>query len=71
MALVALQQNCMWRKKMKIIERIQTWFDNLIVGPWPDAVPLPPHVANLKLDPNLLLIHMMGADKPKKYTPPE
>jgi hypothetical protein len=56
---------------MKIIERIQTWFDNLIVGPWPDAVPLPPHVANLKLDPNLLLIHMMGADKPKKYTPSE
>ena len=56
---------------MKIIERIQTWFDNYIVGPWPDAVPLPPHVANLKLDPNLLLIHMMGADKPKKYTPPE
>jgi len=68
---VAQTPNYMWRKKMKIIERLQTWFENFILPTWPDAVPLPPHVANLKLDAELLLIHMQGADKPKKYTQPE
>lgn len=56
---------------MKIIERFKTWFENFILPTWPDAVPLPPHVANLKLDAELLFIHMEGADKPKKYTQPE
>ena len=35
------------------------WLIHQLRGPWPDAVPLPPHVAALKLDPQLLLLHLV------------
>ena len=44
---------------MKIIERILERLINRLRGPWPDAVPLPAHVANLKLDPQLILLHLV------------
>lgn len=36
--------------------------------PWPDAKPLPPHVANLKLDSMMLALHLANAHKPSDRT---
>lgn len=36
--------------------------------PWPDAIPLPPHVQAVRLNPKLLLLHMERAAHPP---PPE
>ena len=44
---------------MKLYERFLEYLINRLRGPWPDAIPLPPHVANLKLNPELLLIHLI------------
>ena len=44
---------------MKIIERILEHLINRLRGPWPDAIPLPQHVADLKLDPKRLLLHLI------------
>lgn len=33
-------------------------------NPWPNARPLPPHVAAVRIDPKLLLLHMDRAAKP-------
>ena len=43
----------------KLYERILEHLINRLRGPWPDAVPLPPHVANLQLDARLLLLHLV------------
>jgi len=43
----------------KLYERFLEYLINWLSGPWPDAVPLPPHVANLKLNPELLLVHLI------------
>ena len=43
----------------KLYERILDWLVNRLRGPWPDAKPLPPHVANLWLDPQLLMLHLV------------
>lgn len=44
-------------KKMRDV--FSEWLGNHLRGLWPDAKPLPAHVANLKLDPELLLIHLI------------
>jgi hypothetical protein len=60
MARAARQQNFTRRCPMKkLYERILEHLINRLRGPWPDAVPLPPHVANLRLDPQLLLLHLV------------
>jgi hypothetical protein len=43
---------------------LSRWLDD----PWPDAKPLPPHVAAVRLDQKLLLLHMQRAANPP---PPE
>jgi hypothetical protein len=43
----------------KLYERFLEYLINRLRGPWPDAKPLPKHVANLKLNPELLLIHLI------------
>lgn len=43
----------------KLYERLLERLINRLRGPWPDAVPLPPHVANMKLNSELLLIHLI------------
>ena len=43
----------------KLYERLLDRIVERLRGPWPDAVPLPPHVANLKLDPQLILLHLI------------
>jgi len=43
----------------KLYERFLEYLINRLRGPWLDAVPLPPHVANLKLNPELLLVHLI------------
>ena len=43
----------------KLYERLLDRIAERLRGPWPDAVPLPPHVANLKLNPELLLVHLI------------
>jgi len=60
LARAAQLQNCTWRCPMKkLYERLLYRLGERLRGPWPDAVPLPPHVANLKLNPELLLIHLI------------
>jgi hypothetical protein len=44
---------------IKLFERILERLGTQLRGPWPDAVPLPPHVAALRLDPQLLLLHLV------------
>jgi len=44
---------------IKLYERILEHLINQLRGPWPDAIPLPPHVANLRLDPQLILLHLV------------
>ena len=39
-----------------------------LADPWPNAIPLPPQVQAVKLNPKLLLLHMERAEKPP---PPE
>jgi hypothetical protein len=43
----------------KLYERILDRLVNQLRGPWPDAIPLPPHVAALRLDPQLLMLHLV------------
>ncbi len=43
----------------KLYERLLDRLVERLRGPWPDAIPLPPHVANLKLNPELLLVHLV------------
>ena len=43
----------------KLYERTLEHLINRLRGPWPDAKPLPPHVANLRLDPQLLMLHLV------------
>jgi len=43
----------------KLYERFLEYLINRLRGPWPNAIPLPPHVANLKLNPELLLVHLI------------
>jgi hypothetical protein len=51
---------------MNLIERFARWLERMD-NPWPDAVPLPPHVQAVKLDEKLLL-HMMEAYQPTDRT---
>jgi len=44
---------------MKLYERLLDWLGERLRGPWPDAIPLPAHVADLQLDPALLLVHLV------------
>ena len=44
---------------MKLYERLLDRIAERLRGPWPNAIPLPPHVANLKLNPELLLVHLI------------
>lgn len=44
---------------IKLYERILEHLINRLRGPWPDAIPLPPYVAALKLDPQLILLHLV------------
>ncbi len=51
---------------MTVLDRLRAMlmrWDN----PWPNAVPLPPHVQAVKLDEKLLL-HMAQAHKPSAHT---
>jgi hypothetical protein len=60
MARAARQQNSIRRCPMKkLYERTLEHLINRLRGPWPDAKPLPPHVANLQLDPQLLMLHLV------------
>ena len=43
----------------ELYKRFLEYLINRLRGPWPDAVPLPPHVANLQLDAKLLLLHLV------------
>jgi hypothetical protein len=43
----------------KLHERVLDRIAERLRGPWPDAIPLPAHVANLKLNPELLLVHLI------------
>jgi hypothetical protein len=43
----------------KLYERALGWLINRLRGPWPDAKPLPAHIANLQLDPQLLMLHLI------------
>jgi hypothetical protein len=43
----------------KLYERLIDWLIDRMRAPWPDAIPLPAHVANLKLDPQRLLLHLI------------
>ena len=43
----------------KLYERLLDRIIERLRGPWPDAVPLPPHVAAMKLDPQLILLHLV------------
>ena len=44
---------------MKLYERFLEYLINRLRGPWPDAIPLPAHVADLRLDPQRLLLHLI------------
>ena len=44
---------------MKKLERLLDRIAERLRGPWPEAIPLPAHVANLKLNPELLLLHLI------------
>ena len=44
---------------MKKLERLLDRIAERLRGPWPDAIPLPPHVAALRLDPQRLLLHLI------------
>lgn len=44
---------------IKLYERILERLVTRLRGPWPDAVPLPKHVVALKLDPQLLMLHLV------------
>ena len=43
----------------KLYERLLDWLIDPLRGQRPDAILLPPHVANLKLDPQLLMLHLI------------
>jgi hypothetical protein len=43
----------------KLYERLLDRIAERLRGPWPDAIPLPAHVADLKLNPELLLVHLI------------
>jgi len=43
----------------KLYERLLERLVDRLRGPWPEAIPLPAHVANLKLDPQRLLVHLI------------
>ncbi len=47
-----------------MIPFLTRWLQN----PWPHAIPLPPHVQAVRIDPKLLLLHMDRAAHP---LPPE
>ena len=46
----------------RIFQRFPRWLERMD-NPWPDAIPLPPHVQAVRLDEKLLL-HMLDADRP-------
>ena len=47
---------------------IRAFISRILDNPWPDAKPLPPHVIAVRLDPKLLYLHMMEAQKPTDRT---
>jgi hypothetical protein len=47
---------------------IRSLIEYLIGNPWPNAIPLPPHVQAVRLNPNLLFLHMSEAEKPTDRT---
>jgi hypothetical protein len=60
LARVDRTQNCTWRCPMKkLYERLLDRIAERLRGPWPDAIPLPAHVADLRLDPQRLLLHLI------------
>ena len=43
----------------KLYERLLDRLGERLRGPWPEAIPLPAHVAALRLDPQRLLLHLI------------
>lgn len=37
---------------------VRAWFKRITSDPWPNAIPLPPHVKAVRIDPRLLHLHM-------------
>lgn len=50
-----------------MLNAIRDWFREFR-DPWPNARPLPKHVADLRLDVGKLYLHMSAANKPSDRT---
>jgi hypothetical protein len=59
---VALQQSCTWKKQM---EEFRKFLKTLFFGEIKQGKPLPDHVLNLKLNSDLIMVHMINAENPK------
>lgn len=47
---------------------IRRWLQRWFGDPEPAVSPLPPHVANLKLNMSLIALHIANADRPDERT---